>query len=261
MVKVNGLYRYPVKGLSADLLDQTEVQKDQGFLFDRYWALENGARNFNPKSPRHIPKGRFLQLAKNPKLARLRCQFDEDSHTLIIVHEGTELGRGDMRSASGIEIIERCIGEFLSDELSERPRLVSARDHHFCDIPEKALSIINLASVAEISKAAGQEISGLRFRGNIYIDGLEPWVEMDWQGKTINIDGQSLFEVFAVTGRCPATKVNLKTGERDVEMLDVLSSSFGHTACGVYVKVIDDGTIRTGSQVTISPNLNFKQFL
>ncbi len=239
--------------LSPLLQESSEgVQIDQGFSFDRYWALENGGRVFDSNNPRHIPKGRFLQLAKNPKLAQLRCRFEEDSHTLIIVHEGKELARGDMRNESETGTIERSIGDFLADEVSEPPRLVSASDHHFCDIPEKALSIINLASVEEISKVAGQEIAGLRFRGNIYIEGLEPWAEMDWQGKTISIDGEPLFEVFAITGRCPATKVNLDTGERDVEMLDVLSNSFGHTNCGVYVKVINNGMVKTGGQVTIS---------
>jgi len=251
-MRISALYRYPVKGLSADKLTKADLQKGHGLAFDRFWALENGARDFDPDNPKFLPKRRFLQLAQNPKLAQLRCRFDENAQTLTILHNKKQLLCADMTNAEGRKEIEQCMTDFMADEVQGSPRLVSAPNHHFSDIPQKAVSLINMASVDEISQAAGKKISPLRFRGNIYIEGIEPWAEMDWQGKTINVDGQPFFEVFDITGRCPATKVNLHNGERDVDMLKVLDSNFGHTKCGVYMKVINDGQISEGATLTIS---------
>jgi len=250
MAEIETLYRYPVKGLSAQPLSQIDIKPGAGFTFDRFWAIENGSRDFDPENPRFFPKRRFLQLAQNPELAQLQCRFDETSKSLAIARDGVELVCGEMTDAAGVAAIEQCIAGFMTD-LSGAPRLVSAEGHHFSDIPQKAVSLINLASVNEISKAAGREVSPLRFRGNIYVAGLEPWEEMNWLDKTIAIDGKPLFEVFDITGRCPATKVNLETGERDIEMLDLLSDNFGHTKCGVYLKVIDDGMIKSGDTLKV----------
>ncbi len=250
MAEIDALYRFPVKGLSAEKLSHIDVKADQGFAFDRCWAIENGRREFDPENPKFFPKRRFLQLAQYPKLAQLFCRFDEVTKSLTITHHGNKLVSGDLNSPAGIAAIEKCIAGFIAD-LNGEPRLVSAMGHHFSDIPQKAVSLINLASLNEISKAAGRQVSPLRFRGNIYVSGLEPWQEMDWQGRTIAIDGKPVFEVFAITGRCPATKVNLETGDRDIEMLDILDENFGHTKCGVYMSIINDGLIRPGSTLEV----------
>ena len=249
---ISALYRYPVKGLSADKLTQVHLKKDHGFAFDRFWALESGAHDFDPDNPKFLPKRRFLQLAQNPKLAQLRCRFDESAQTLTISHNKQQLICADMTSKEGRKEIELCIAGFMETEEQGAPRLVSAPEHHFSDIPQKAVSLINTASVDEISQAAGKKVSPLRFRGNIYIDGIEPWAEMDWRGKTLNLDGEPFFEVFDITGRCPATKVNLHNGERDVDMLNLLNTAFGHTNCGVYMRVINDGQIREGATLTVA---------
>ncbi len=251
MAEIESLYRFPIKGLSAQKLSGVTVETGAGFPYDRFWAIENGTHDFDEESPRFFPKKQFLQLARFPKLAQLVCSFQDDSQTLKIVHGETELASGVISTKAGRQAIENGIAQFMADQLDGKPRLVSAKGHHFSDIPQKAISLINVATVNEIAKAAGKNISPLRFRGNIYVTGLEPWEEMEWEGKQVAINGTALFEVFAVTGRCPATKVNLKTGERDIEMLDVLSNNFGHTKCGVYMTAIDHARINPGTRLDI----------
>ena len=251
MAVIDTLYRYPVKGLSADNLTQMKIQKDKGIVFDRRWAIENGSEKFDRQNPRFFPKRTFYQLALNEKLAQLRCEFIEESQTLIISYNNEELLRTAMNKAESADVVEAFFAKFMADDSRGSPRLVSADGHHFTDIPEKAVSLVNLASVREILRVTGAEISPLRFRANIYVDGFEPWAEMDWVGKTIHVDGVPVFDVFAITGRCPATQVNLETGERDVAMLDVLSDNFGHTKCGVYMKAINDVTIKPGCTIEV----------
>jgi len=249
---ISAIYRYPVKGLSADKLSQANLKKDHGLAFDRFWAIETGAHSFDPDNPKFFPKWQFLQLAQNPKLAQLRCRFDETNQTLTILHNKKHLAQANLSSPDGAAIIEQCIASFMESDQQASPRLVSATGHHFSDIPQKAVSLINMASVREISEAIGKKISPLRFRGNIYIDGIEPWAEMDWQGKTLSINDKPVFEIFDITGRCPATRVNLHNGERDVDMLNILNNAFGHTKCGVYMKTINDQQIKTGEELTLS---------
>ena len=252
MTKIDSLFRYPFKGLSGQKMEQMKLEKGKAIAFDRHWAIENGSHRFDPQNPKFLPKRTFFQLSLDGRLAQLRCRFIEETQTLVIDHEGREVLRVAMDSKESRDMIEAFYADFMAEESRGKPRLVSADGHHFTDIPQKAVSLINLASVNEISQAAGQEISPLRFRGNIYIDGFAPWAEMDWVDKTININGKPVFEVFAVTGRCPATQVNLQTGERDVSMLDVLSNTFGHTKCGVYMKTINDAILRPGDRITVA---------
>ena len=50
---------------------------------DRLYAIENGPSGFDPAAPAYFPKQRFLMLMRNERLAALRTDYDEASHTLI----------------------------------------------------------------------------------------------------------------------------------------------------------------------------------
>jgi uncharacterized protein YcbX len=46
--------------------------------------------------------------------------------------------------------------------------------------------------------------------------------------------------------RCPATEVNLETGEREANPPRVLMRSFGHADLGVQAEVLDGGRVAVG---------------
>ena len=92
---------------------------------------------------------------------------------------------------------------------------------------------------------------GYRFRsGNLLVDGLEPWAEMDWLGKTIKL-GEAELEIVERTKRCCATEANPETGERDVNTLSALRDGFGHRDCGVYAKVTRGGLVQEGDSLQV----------
>lgn len=252
MAKVDSIFRYPIKGLSAQRLANIDVKKDKGFAFDRAWAIENGTSDFDPDNPRFFPKRRFLQLAQYPDLARLNCDYEAETGVLTVSIGSETVLNTDMNKREDIGKIEAFFEAFLQGATHGRPRLVTAPEHHFCDIPQNAISLINLASVDAITAAAGTDVAPLRFRGNLHVSGLDPWEEMNWEGKTLTVDGVDMFKVFAITGRCPATQVNLETGKRDIDTLAVLQENFGHTKCGVYLQAIADGSIREGAELKAS---------
>ena len=70
------------------------------------------------------------------------------------------------------------------------------------------------------------EISELRFRSNVAVDGLEAWEEQSWVGRKLRV-GSVLFEAGKPKLRCLATHANPETGKRDLAVLETLTSAFG----------------------------------
>ena len=46
-----------------------------------------------------------------------------------------------------------------------------------------SVSILSLASLADLSARMGHDLSIHRWRGNLWVDGLEPWAEWGWIGQ------------------------------------------------------------------------------
>ena len=77
----------------------------------------------------------------------------------------------------------------LGNNARGTPHIVSAQGHHFADVPDNFISLINLASVRDIERVAGRPVDPLRFRGNIYVDGWQAWSELDMVGATLTMNG------------------------------------------------------------------------
>jgi uncharacterized protein YcbX len=165
--KVQAIYRYPVKGLSAEPLMRTTLSVGATIPGDRLYAIANGPLAFDPAAPSYFPKSRFLMLMRNERLAGLRTEFDERSHSLVVSAGGREVARGDLGTAEGRAAIERFFADYCAGELRGPPKVLHAPGHSFSDVARKVVSIINLASVAAIEDATGTAVHPLRFRGNI----------------------------------------------------------------------------------------------
>ncbi len=243
---IQAIYRYPVKGLSPQALARAPLAVGQTLPADRLYAIENGPSGFDPAAPSYLPKQRFLMLMINARLAALRTEFDVASHTLIIHREGREAASGDLRTKEGRLAIEAFFREFMSDELRGPPKVLFGEGHSFSDVAKKVVSIINLASVAEVENAMGAPVNPLRFRGNIYIEGWPAWHEFNLREISI---GSARLKVVKRIARCAATEVDPDTGIRDLAILRTLMENFGYADCGVYAEVVTAGEIAAGDQV------------
>ena len=246
---VRGLYRYPVKGLSPEALESMPVRAGGTAPFDRAYAIENGPGRFDPEHPAHLPKINFLMLMRNERLATLETHFDDATETLTIMRAGKQVARGDLRTLIGRKMIEQFLAAYMQEELRGAPHIVFAPDHSFSDVAAKCLHVVNLASVRELERAVGHAVNPLRFRPNVVIDGAEPWEELNWMGKSLQL-GPVQLEVFKRTERCAATNVDPETGKRDMAIPAVLQRAWGHTDFGVYAHIVAGGTIAVGDPVT-----------
>jgi uncharacterized protein YcbX len=247
-VSVAALYRYPVKGLTPEPLQSVELKAGETVPFDRAYAIENGPGRFDPEAPRHLPKITFLMLMRDERLATLRSTFDDATQTLTISRGGKPVVSGRLDTPLGRQLIEQFIAAYMKAELRGAPKIVCALGHSFSDMAAKCVHIVNLASVRELERTVGRKVDPLRFRANVYVDGLRPWAELDWTDKEIGIGPVGL-QVFARTQRCDATNVDPLTAARDMAIPATLLRTWGHQDFGIYAKVVMGGEVSPGAQV------------
>ncbi|MCE9651333.1 MAG: MOSC domain-containing protein [Parvibaculum sp.] len=251
VARITGLYRYPVKGLSPEPLHAAELKAGECIAWDRAFAIENGKHDFDPANPQHFPKIKFLMLMRDERLAHLRTRFDDTTATLTISEGAGEVARGNLMTSEGRAAIETFISSYMKSELRGTPRIVYAPGFSHSDAPFKLVSIINLATVREVEKLIGKPVDPLRFRANVYIDGLEPWEDHHWVGKTIRLGGATL-KGFHKIPRCAATNVDPATAARDMEIPKLLQRVYDHVDLGLYAEVSGAGAIRSGDAVALA---------
>jgi uncharacterized protein YcbX len=248
--KIEAIYRYPVKGLSPEPLPRASLAAGATIAGDRLYAIENGPSGFDSAAPKYQPKIRFLMLMRNERLAMLRTRFDDASHSLTIEYEGRVAASGDLRRPEGQAAIEAFFASFSAADLRGPPKVLHAPGHSFSDVAAKVVSIINLASVADLENYVGAPVDPLRFRANLYVSGWPAWYELDMVGQEIAVGSAARLKIVKRIVRCAATNVDPATGMRDLAIPDTLMKSFGHADCGVYAQVIASGTVAPGDKLT-----------
>ncbi|MBL6928262.1 MAG: MOSC domain-containing protein [Rhodospirillales bacterium] len=249
-VTVSGIYRFPVKGLSAEALDRVELTVGEGLPGDRRFALALAGSKFDAAQPEWLPKSKFLMLMRDERLATLQTHFDDASGILEICRSGKTVKRGNITTPVGRALIEDFFAAFMNGNPPGKPRLVQAPGHMFSDRRSKVVSIINAASVADLERIVGAPVDPLRFRGNLVVAGLEPWAEFDWLEREVAV-GSARLRIESRNKRCPATDVNPQSGARDMNIPMALKRGYGHTDLGVYATIIAGGTVAAGDEIEL----------
>lgn len=246
--RLEGLYRYPVKGLSPEPMPSMALEPGETVPFDRLYAIENGPGRFDPDHPQHLPKINFLMLMRNERLATLSTSFDEDTHTLTIRRDGKQVARGQLTTPLGRKMIEQFFAAYMQADLRGAPKIVHADGRSFSDVAAKCVHIINLASLRELQRVVGTPLDPLRFRPNMVIDGLPAFEELNLVGKRIAVGAVEL-DVIERTERCAATDVDPQTGRRETAIPAVLLRTWGHSDFGIYARIAKGGTATLGDTV------------
>ncbi len=246
-VRIEHLYRYPVKGLTAEALEETTVEPGENLPWDRAFALAQGDAPFDPADPTWLKKTHFMCLMANARIAAFRSAFDPASGVLSLRAPDGRTLEADIRSESGRERMGAFLTELLGPEARGTPHLYHVPGHSFQDGRIKAVSLINLDSLAAFERDVGGKRDPMRFRANIYFSG-PAWIEFDWIGKEIAVGG-AIMKVVKRTVRCPATEVNPVTAERDANPVAELQALYGHRDLGVHAEVVQGGRIAVGNDI------------
>jgi len=253
---IRSIYRYPVKGLSAEPLDRVGLDIGQCLPHDRRFAIALASTEFDPAHPKWLQKTHFIMLMRDAALARLTTHLDPASGELSIAEAGRTRLQASLAEPDGRGRVARFFDEFLGGAVAGPLRVVEAPGHAFADArpkpnaaTDKYVSLINLASLRALESKIGREIEEIRFRANVYFEGPPAWNELGWMEQDIGL-GNARLRVIAPITRCAATEVNPATAERDISTVAELMRHFGHNLMGVYAEVVGAGEIAVGDRLT-----------
>ncbi len=217
MTFVKYIVRYPIKGLNGEFINSANLCPGSTISGDRKYAFAKFENDICEKSLIYMKKTNFLALVKEEKLSLLQPQINLKTQFLRLIYKDKEIFNGFLNNNNDIKKLNLCLANFLNINIKKKPRLVTDKSdvkndnkHSFSDIPDKALSFINLNTVNDFEVNIKQEVNYNRFRGNVIFSGIKAWEEFNWLGKIITIGGVK-FEIFRKTKRCAATNVNPNT--------------------------------------------------
>jgi uncharacterized protein YcbX len=249
-MRIEYLYRFPVKGLSAEAIEAAAVEEDGTIPWDRAFALAQGDSGFDPAAPTWLPKDNFMCQKRNARIALLRSMFDPRSGFLgIRAPDGSAVMENALTEA-GRARIGAFLAGYLGEEARGEPRFHHVPGHVFCDQRQKVVSLINLASWRDYQGRVGERRHRRRFRANVWFSGAPAWAEFDWVGRTLQLGG-AVLRVTKRIARCPATEVNPETAERDANPVEELRALYGHVDLGIHAAVIEGGKFAVGDAIEV----------
>lgn len=247
---IAALYRHPVKGFTPEPLASALLEAGLAFPCDRLFAVENGPSGFDPAAPAFLSKVKFAVLAQIPALARARTVYDETTGVLTVAAEGRAPFAGDLRTDRGREGFAAWLEGFIVPEDRRGPLRVleGPGAYRFLDDRAGAVSLINLASMRDLSARLGREIDPLRFRANVHVENWPAWAELDLApGAQVRL-GDVEARVVKPIVRCAATHVDPAGGVRDLDLVPALFGTYGHRHFGLYLSVAWGGEVSVGDR-------------
>ena len=244
--KLAHIARHPIKSHGREDLASVLLTTGQGLPFDRHWAVAHDAAKLVPGWNECV---NFARGAKAPELMAVSSLLDEATATITLMHPTKPDLTFQPDDAADLTRFLDWVRPLNPPDRAQPVQIVTA-GRAMTDTDFASISIFGLASNAALSAVMGQDLSPQRWRGNLWLDGLEPWAEFDWIGKTLQI-GTSVLEVAERITRCRATMANPQTGVIDADTLGTLQTTYGHQDFGVYARVITGGTIAVGDTVVV----------
>lgn len=242
MARVAALWRHPIKGHGREALGHVTLHAGQAIPGDRRWAVAHEAAQITPGE--WAPCVNFSRGSKVAALMGIDAETHNDSGHITLRHPD----RPDLTfdPASDEAAFLDWVRPLMPTDRAQSARLVElpGRGHTDTDFP--SVSLLNLSSNADLAVLMGQgDISPLRWRCNIHLEGLAPWEEERWIGQELRL-GDARLTVREPIVRCLATTANPATGQRDLDTLGALQSNFGHRNFGIYAQVTQGGEVALG---------------
>ena len=179
-----------------------------------------------------------------------KYNFDLKKKNLFLLLKNTIIKKISLDSKNNYKIITKELIE--RENLSKfKLRLIKNIDSPFFDtMPQNSISLVNLNSIKNFEKKIDSKINHKKFRANIYVDNLYPWIEFKWIGKKILINN-CLFKVFSKISRCSATNLKPGSNKSDMNLPLKLKKAFGHLCMGVHLKPLNNGKINVNDKIEL----------
>ncbi|SMF84456.1 hypothetical protein SAMN02982917_5778 [Azospirillum oryzae] len=247
---LTAIRRYPVKGMSGQDLPATDLTAGQAIPLDRRYGLLHGPAALDTETEGWRLPSDFFTLDRTEKLAALQTEFDEATRALIIRRGGRQVSRGRLDQPMGRTLLEQFFAAYLAGIVPGMPRLIEAQHGAFGNSEEPSVTLLNLASLRDLEeRIAKQPVDPRRMRANLLVDGIDPWAERNWIGRTLAVGGATL-EVVEALDCTPGNDVNPDSGVADLSLPNILERGLGHSQILLRARVIGGGRIAMGDPVT-----------
>ena len=259
-ISVSSINYCPVKSVSFQSVKNCKIKKNIGIIGDRIFAfakdLDTEQAKLFEKSPEER-KGKWnkvLTLKNSPALNKYNFIFEDEKLTLTL--KDKEILSIDINQSSEREALSNQISE-LESSLKQPITLMKNDNFPFFDtsISKKvdfvnSVSLLNIQSINDFEKKVNKKIEASIFRGNICVDGIDPWKEREWIGKTIKINNVS-FKVEKNIPRCVAINLKPQSDDNSFNLLQLLKKTYNHFEMGIYLTALDDGEINIGKELIL----------
>ena len=239
--RLTRICRHPIKGHGREDLASVLLSGGECLPFDRHWAVAHDAARLSAGWNACV---NFARGAKAPALMAVTARLDEATRTVVLAHP--EAGEITFRPDDPADLPRflAWVRPLNPADRAQPAQIVSAgRGMTDSDFP--SVAVLSGASLADLSARMGMNLSQDRWRGNLWIDGAEPWAEFGWIGQHLQIGGAVLRVEERIT-RCKATTVNPTTGRPEGDTLAALQAAYGHQDFGVYATVVTGGKVALG---------------
>lgn len=247
--RIAQIWRHPIKAHGREELSEVTLEAGKCLPMDRTWAVAHERSCFDVARPHWQPCSEFTRGAKSPRLQAITASFDAYLGKLTLCHPDLRDLTIDPDDADDANRFIQWVMPVSNGARALPARLVRG-NQAMTDTDFASVSLINMASHRAVADQLGHNISPLRWRGNLLIEGWDSWSEAGLIGRTIRI-GEAELNIREQITRCQMTAANPDTGLRDADILGALKTSFGHQEMGVYAVVSNAGLIRQGDTIEV----------
>jgi len=254
--KVESLWRYPVKSMRGQELDEA-FAGFSGIYGDRLFAFRSSA------SPKGFP---YFTAREQRRLLQYRPRFcyPDKAARPVNLTEAESMGANpvsadpselmvDVETPDGrtLAIDDPALMELVRADIDEKHQLTLMRSERaMTDC--RPFSMFSLQSARQLAEETGTPIDKRRFRANVYVDltSAEGFGENSFVGKSLRIGPKVVVTVLERDPRCMMITLDPDTGEKTPAILKKVAQAHDGMA-GVYGAVMVEGMLHKGDSVEV----------
>ncbi len=254
--KVDSLWRYPVKSMRGEELDEAFAGYS-GIYGDRLFAFRSSANHegfpyFTAREQRKLlqyrPRFRYPEKAARP-INLIEAESRNANPLLanlaeLIVDVETPAGKKlAIDDPALIEIVRTDIDQKHHVTLMQSQRAMTD-----C----RPVSIFSLQSAQQLAEETGTPVDKRRFRANVYVDlaSANGFAENEFVGRSVRIGSKVVVTILERDARCMVITLDPDTGEQTPAILKKVAQAHDGMA-GVYGAVLVEGMVHKGDPVEL----------